>query len=400
MRPTSVVFTATEWNKAEPVRITATADADAEDEQVTIGHTVAGADHGSASAADVAVTVVGDETPSTAIKLRADRVSVAEGGGDRTVTVTAALDEAALKAETTVQVAVGAETATPGEDFAVVDAFEVTIPAGAASGSATFTLSPVSDDVDEDDETLSLTGQVVESGTPVVDALPVTLAVKSDGVLVRMDSEAAGRLPAATADVHRLRLLLEGSFAALRGPSGVLTPSLEVGARYDGGAAETGAGLELGGGLRYAYPAWGLTIAANGRWLIVHEDRAHQQWGVGASIRVAPVSASRGPSLTLNTACGDTANTVQQLWSQGAALPGGSGAEAAFVLPGRFEAELGYGIEAPGGAVVTPYAGVALEDGGAHAYRVGRRLSLAPALFSTSRPPDTSARTNRTTACA
>ena len=56
----------------------------------------------------------------------------------------------------------------------MVDAFEVTIPAGAASGSATFTLSPVSDDVDEDDETLSLTGQVVESGTPVVDALPVT----------------------------------------------------------------------------------------------------------------------------------------------------------------------------------------------------------------------------------
>ena len=92
VRPTSVVFTATEWNKAEPVRITATADADAEH---TIGHTVAGADYGSASAADVAVTVVDDETPSTAIKLRADRVSVAEGGGDRTVTVTAALDEAA-----------------------------------------------------------------------------------------------------------------------------------------------------------------------------------------------------------------------------------------------------------------------------------------------------------------
>ena len=37
----------------------------------------------------------------------------------------------------------------------------------------------------------------------------------------------------------------------------VLTPALAVGGRYDGGAAESGAGLLLSGRLGYALPAWG-----------------------------------------------------------------------------------------------------------------------------------------------
>ena len=207
-----------------------------------------------------------------------------------------------------------------------------------------------------------------------------TLAIKSDGLVLWIGSEASGRLPEATADVQRLRLLLEGSVDALRGPAGVLTPTLEVGARYDGGAAETGAGLEVGGGLRYAYPAWGLSIAANGRWLIVHEDRGYEQWGVGASVRVAPGSAGRGPSLALNTAWGETTNQVEQLWLQGAGLPGGVAADDAFVPAGRLEAELGYGVQTVGGALVTPFIGVSLADGGSPAYRLGGRVSSAPSF--------------------
>ena len=171
--PKSLTFSATDWDTAQQVTVTAVADTDGDDAQATVGHTVAGADYGSVSAAPVTVTVRDDETASSEIELVPDPTSVAESGGDRTITVTARLDAAPRAAATAVQVEIAAGTATPGEDYAVVEAFEVTIAAGMVSGSATFALSPVSDEVDEEDETLSLAGQVVEGGTPVPDALPV-----------------------------------------------------------------------------------------------------------------------------------------------------------------------------------------------------------------------------------
>ena len=119
----------------------------------------------------------------------------------------------------------------------------------------------------------------------------VALAMKSDGFLVWIGSEAADDLPSTAAHVSRLRLVLEGSVDALRGPGGVLTPSLQVGARYDGGDAETGAGVEVGGGLRYAYPAWGLTVAANGRVLLAHQDRGLR--GMGRRRLDSPESGRR-----------------------------------------------------------------------------------------------------------
>ena len=97
------------------------------------------------------------------------------------------------------------------------------------------------------------------------------LAVRSDAQLVRMTSKAAagktGKLAAAKAKTNRLRLVLKGErHFELEGDS-TLTPSLEAGLRYDGGNAETRAGFEIGGGVRYADPARDLTIDAKARGL-------------------------------------------------------------------------------------------------------------------------------------
>ena len=205
----------------------------------------------------------------------------------------------------------------------------------------------------------------------------VALAMKSDGFVLRIASAAAHRLSAVEADVQRVRLVLEGSVDALSGPAGVLRPSLQVGARYDGGAAETGAGLEVGGGLRYGYPPWGLTVAANGRLLVTHQDRGFEEWGVGGSIRLNPAADGRGLSVGVNTAWGEQASGVERLWSHGAARPAGVAAHDSAALARQLEAEVSYGMDAPGGrGLVTPYAGVTLADGGAHAYRLGSRLSV------------------------
>ena len=70
------------------------------------------------------------------------------------------------------------------------------------------------------------------------------------------------------------------------GDGGALTPSLEVGLRHDGGDAETGTGIEVGGGLSYTDPALGLTdpvlgltLDAKVRGLAAHEDADYAEWG-------------------------------------------------------------------------------------------------------------------------
>ena len=57
----------------------------------------------------------------------------------------------------------------------------------------------------------------------------------------------------------------------------MLQPSLEVGLRYDRGEAEAGAGLELGGGVRYSRPEIGLIMEANARVLVAHADNDYKE---------------------------------------------------------------------------------------------------------------------------
>ena len=209
------------------------------------------------------------------------------------------------------------------------------------------------------------------------------LAVKADAFVVRMSSDAAsgeaGNLAAVTGDASRLRLLLEGSRGFELGPGRVLTPSLEAGLRHDGGDAETGAGLELGAGLRYADPARGLTMEAKARGLIAHEDSGFEEWGLGGSIRLDPGASGRGLSLSLAPSFGAASSGVDRLWSgQDTA---GLAANDNFEPGGRLKTELGYGLGAPGNlGVVTPYAGLGLSDGGTRDWRLGARWKIGPSF--------------------
>ena len=105
------------------------------------------------------MTLTDDEAAPTAITLTVSPVSVGEDDGQTEVTVTATLDgSVTLGTATEVTVSVGGGTATSGTDYAEVDAFTVTIPKEAASGTGTFTLTPTNDSVVEGDETIDVTG--------------------------------------------------------------------------------------------------------------------------------------------------------------------------------------------------------------------------------------------------
>ena len=93
---------------------------------------------------------------------------------------------------------------------------------------------------------------------------------------------AAGRLAATEAAVTRFRTGLEGSRAYTLAGRLSLRPSVEVGLRHDGGDAETGAGLDVGGGLVVSDPSTGLAVDLRVRMLVLHQAEGFRERGRGA----------------------------------------------------------------------------------------------------------------------
>ena len=207
------------------------------------------------------------------------------------------------------------------------------------------------------------------------------VAARADGLLLRVNTEAATGLAATVAEVTRTRLLLEGSYAvAVLG--GMLRPELEAGVRYDGGDAERGAGLVLGGSVSYGLPEWGLSLEASGQGLLRPESWRFSEWGAAGTLRLDPGVPGRGVALSVapswGGAAGGGAERLWQLPDAGALAAGGVPAAAA---AGRLDAELSYGLEVPGGSgLLTPYAGVDVADSGARTWRAGARVTVAPGL--------------------
>ncbi len=108
------------------------------------------------------------------------------------------------------------------------------------------------------------------------------LALTSDVLWARTSSEKTDDLKAWDADVTRLRLGLEGSWRIAMEGDAHLTPKLAASARHDGGDAETGFGVEVGGGLAWTDPVPGLILDVWGRTLLAHENGDLKDWGNNA----------------------------------------------------------------------------------------------------------------------
>ena len=120
------------------------------------------------------VTVADDETASTGVTLTVSDEAVDEDAGATAITVTGTLNGAPGTSDTAVTVSVSGGTASAG-DFAAVQDFTLTIGAGQASGTASFTLTPVDDAIDEGDETVRVAGTA--QGLEVT---PATVTIEDD----------------------------------------------------------------------------------------------------------------------------------------------------------------------------------------------------------------------------
>ena len=196
-------------------------------------------------------------------------------------------------------------------------------------------------------------------------------ALRSDALFTHTASNATEGMVSGTGATSRVRLVLEGTSSfPLPATGGVLMPTLEAGLRYDGGDAETGAGLELGGGLGYA--AGRLLVQVNARTLLAHEDTEYEEWGFSSSLMYRPRADGRGLSMNLGSVWGNAQSGVEALWTRETAdgLAQGLGINAAQL----YRAELGYALLGPKGRVLwTPFLG--LESGAGQALKLGVRLT-------------------------
>ena len=198
------------------------------------------------------------------------------------------------------------------------------------------------------------------------------VALELDGLFLRIGADAAKGLEAVEADVSRVRFGLESSLAMEMAGGATLTPRLEFGVRGDGGAAETGLGVDIAGGVAWLDPGRGLSADLGARGLFLHEEQDYEEWGVTGGFTLEPGGASgRGLSLSLRHSVGASATSgVDALFGRDALSGLGAGRGAGE----RLEARAEYGVGVLGGDLTgTPYLGFG-RTGGLDDVRLGWRF--------------------------
>ena len=200
----------------------------------------------------------------------------------------------------------------------------------------------------------------------------LSLDLLSDALWTRTTSEKVTGLAGTEAEVTRLRLGLEGSWANLLQGGSELTPKFSLGARLDGGDAETGFGMELGGGVVWSRPGAGLSLDLDARTLLFHEADGLKDWGFSAGLVFDPQPESqRGLSVTMGQDWGGEATGGIDALFAANPLEQRSGVEGT----SRWTLEAAYGLPAFAGRFTgAPYVGLALAAG-ARDYTVGWRLT-------------------------
>ncbi len=206
----------------------------------------------------------------------------------------------------------------------------------------------------------------------------LAVSAKSDLLWARTTSDDAEGLIAASADVSRARLGLEGSWNLSLGAFGDLRPTLEAGVRHDAGDAETGFGVDVGGGIAWRAPELGLDLSLQGRGAASRESGGFRDWSYGATMTWDPDAASEeGLLLKLGQDLGGaTSGLLQSLFSTQQTMQYQSGHDSP--MQGRWTAEAEYGLALPGKFLGSPKLAFS-QGSGARDYTLGWRLkSLSP----------------------
>ena len=197
-----------------------------------------------------------------------------------------------------------------------------------------------------------------------------SLGWHADALVTRTESDAVPGLAAGSGETTRLRLGLRAAWDRSLATGATFAPRIEAGLRHDGGDAETGIGLEVGGGIAFADPARGLSVSLDARTLALHEDGAFKDWGLSLGLSWDPrPETKRGCSAAaMHGLGGASAGGVDALFNP-AAFPGASGTEGG----AGWSVEAACGTGRGHGMVGSPYARASGGDE-ADSLRVGYRI--------------------------
>ena len=243
----------------------------------------------------------------------------------------------------------GALTLTPGEGAALTSGLSMAM---AAAGTR---------------------GELVAGG-----ASGFELAFKADALWVGTSIDGVegpgGNLTATAAAVTRFRTGLEAARGYALAGRLSLRPSVEVGLRHDGGDAETGAGLDVGGGLVVSDTSTGLAIDVRVRMLVMHQADGFSERGMALSLSYNP-TPSTPLGLTARVAPswgGQATSGAEAMWGRETM----TGMAHGGVADGnRLEGEVGYGLPVGSRFVGTPRVGFSTSEYGRD-YRIGYGLGV------------------------
>ncbi len=196
---------------------------------------------------------------------------------------------------------------------------------------------------------MGVRGKLVSSGT---------IGLNYHGDVLVTDAEIKDH--EVTAEVYRVRAGVEANVKISDG----LRPFVEANVRSDGGSAETGVGLEFGGGIRVAYPAWRLQADLRTQGLVMHTADGFTEWGISGSVQVG--RQSEGLMMRVRPSWGR--GQGMSMYGQQTildAVPLGADAQ-------RTELELGYGVPWKDGTARSVMGVIQLHRG--VMYRLGGEL--------------------------
>ena len=205
------------------------------------------------------------------------------------------------------------------------------------------------------------------------------LAFKADALWVGTSSDEVngpmGRLAGTHAAVTRFRTGLEGSRGFSFGSGLSLVPGVEVGLRHDGGDAERGSGVDIGGELVVSSPAMGLSAEVRMRTLLVHEAEGFRDRGVSVSLSFDPMpSTSLGLKARVEPSWGGRdRGGAEALWGGGPVSE--LAARGGHVSGGSVLTDLGYGMALGDRLVGTPRVGFGTSAMGRE-YRLGYSVGV------------------------
>ncbi len=190
-----------------------------------------------------------------------------------------------------------------------------------------------------------------------------TLSIVTDALWLRTRSDEVAQgmdLGVTSAHVSTMRAGMEGRwrptlarFARFRGHH--LELQAQSALRHDGGDAESGFGVEVGGGVQWTNPRQGLNLQINGRSLITHHDSDIKDRGLSLSMGFNPSPINQGFTFTLKQDWGTVSSGRERL------LTAESLEQTESATEQRFKAQAGYGFTIGDGRYIArPHLGVGL----------------------------------------